>query len=395
MALRSQNTAVGIAVQSVAGTFVAPTTNDLYPATSVRLNIEGITTENPEMTGTIHKPGAIVIGKRVSLTLGIVMRPPGGSSPPSADGFIPGRLLRAAGFTENVVSAAIPSGAAETIGAGSTTSQAVLGSTAAATANLYKGLALHLSDNGASYNRQLTAIRAYTASKEAKLFEVLGAVPADKYQIPKQLAYQLSGTTTPPSLSMKVWYDGFRYDLVDMAIASLRFTFPTSTRESTEYPVMEFTLEGDIYATADESTPVIPALGGIPTFRDGDFWLADKALGGSSFTCDMGITVGYPPNPNRASGNDPAQMVETRRSINVTLNHQLKAALDLLALADAQTQHGLWAQYGYTAGNMVVFNVPDARFGYANPDNGGQFVTQTADLFIDQADRAINLIFPY
>lgn len=395
MALRSQNTAVAIAAQASPGTWVQPSNStDLYPATSARLQIEGITAENPEMTGTIHKPGAIVLGKRVSLTIGIVMRPPGGSTPPMAGTFIPGRLLRAAGFTENLISAAIPV-APEALGVGSTTSMAKLGSTAAATANLYKGLSLQLSDNGATYNRQLTAIRSYEASKEAGLFEVLGAPPAANYQIPKQLAYQLSAAATPPSLAISVWYDGFRYDLIDMAVSSLRFNFPATTRESTDYPVMEFTLDGDLYATADEATPLIPALGGIPSFKDGDFWIANKALGGSSFTCDMGITVGYPPNPNRASGNDPAQIVETRRSVQATLNHQLKATLDALALADAQSLQGLWAQYGYTAGGMVMFCVPNARFSYPNPDNSGQFVTQTVDLLIDDADKGICLSFPY
>jgi hypothetical protein len=256
-------------------------------------------------------------------------------------------------------------------------------------------MALLLSDNGATYNRQLTAIRDYSAAKLATLFETLGSAPAANYQLPKQLAYQLSATATPPSLSASTWYDGVRYDLIDLAVSSFKFTFPTSTRESTDFPMMEITLDGDLYAFADDAAPVVTALGGIPTFKDGDFWLGNKALGGSSFSLDMGIEVGYAPNPNRASGNDPAQMTGTRRTASITLNHLTKAANDLISVADAQSLIGLWAQYGFTAGNMVCFNVPNGRLSYPNPDNSGAFVTQAVDLLIDDAEKAVNLVFPY
>jgi hypothetical protein len=44
---------------------------------------------------------------------------------------------------------------------------------------------------------------------------------------------------------------------------------------------------------------------------------------------------------------------------------------------------------------MVSFIIPNGSFAYANVDNGGEFISQTLDLLIDDSDKAINLIFPY
>lgn len=395
MAFRSQFTSVAVAVQSSVDTWASPSSStDVFPCANVKLSKESILAENPEYLGTVDKPGDFVLGQKVSLTLSIPLRAPGGASPPSVGAFIPGRFLRAAGWTENIISTAIPA-APEALGVGSTTTAAKLGTSAAGTASLYKGLALTLSDNGTGYNRQMTVIRDYSAAKLATIAETLGGAPAANYQIPKQLAYQSGASGTPPVLSLSVWYDAVRYDLINMTVSGLKFNFPVSTRNSTEYPMMELTLDGDMYAFADQAAPLVGALGGIPTFKDGDFWIANKALGGSSFSVDMGIQVGYAPNPNQASGNDAAQITMTKRTASITLNHNLKATIDFEALALAQSQNALWAQYGYTAGNMVSFIIPNGRFAYANVDNGGEFISQTLDLLIDDSDKAINLIFPY
>ena len=393
--LRSAFTSVAVAVQSAADTWTQPSSSaDTLPCGNARLSFNSITAENPEYLGTVHKPGDFLLGKTAQITFTLPLRPPGGASPPVAGAFIPGRFLRAAGFTENIVAAAIPV-AAEALGTGSTTSAAKLGTSAAATAQLYKGLGVLLSDNGSVYNRQLTAIRDYSAAKLATLFETLGSAPGANYQIPKQLAYQLSASAPNLNLAVSIWFEAVRYDLINMVVSSFRFNFPASSRDSTEFPSVEITLDGDFYAWADEAAPSIGALGGIPVFKDGDFWIANKALGGSSFTADLGIQVGYAPNPNKQNGNDAAQLISTKRTAALTLNHNTKAAVDFMALADAQGQQGLWAQYGYAAGAMVMFNIPNGRFMIPNPDNGGNFVTQSIDMVIDDADRAINLIYPY
>ncbi|RXR28957.1 hypothetical protein [Sphingobium fluviale] len=393
MAMRSQFTSVAVKTQSAVDTWGSPTSSDLFPCANVNLRSESITAENPEYLGAIDRPGDFVLGERVSLTLSIPMRPPGGASPPAADAYIPGRFLKAANFTEIVTSAAVPTSPAA-VSAGTTTS-ATLGAAASSSAQAYKGFGLSLSDNGSGYNRQLTAIKDYTSGKIATLPETLSGAPAANYQIPKQLSYHSGATGNPPVLSLSVWYDAVRFDLINMAVSSLRFTFPVSTRNSTEYPMMELTLDGDIYQWADEAAPTVGALGAIPTFKDGDMWIANKALGGSSFSVDMGIQVGYPPNPNKAQGNDAAQLTQTKRTAQITLNHNTKATIDFRALALAQSYHSLWAQYGYTAGNMVGFLIPNGRFTYPNQDVGSEFVSQTIDMLIDDVSRSVNLYFPY
>lgn len=394
MAFRSTYTSVAVKAQSGGqDVWPSPSSADYFPCAEVRISSESVTVENPEYLGNVDRPGPFLIGERVSVTLQIPIRPPGGASPPSAGAWIPGRFLVAAGFTESITSTAIPS-SPEAVAAGTTTS-ATLGAGATGTADLYKGLAITLSDNGSGYNRQMSAIKDYTSGKVATLPETLSGAPAANYQIPKQLAYLSGASGNPNPLALQVWYEAVRYDLINMAISSLRFNFPVSTRTATEFPVMELTLEGDVYQWADEAAPAVTALGAIPTFKDGDMWLANLALGGSSFSVDMGIQVGYPPNPNKAQGNDAPQITQTTRSAQITLNHNLKSVVDFRALAAAQAYHSLWAQYGSTAGNMVSFLIPKGRFTYPNPDNSGEFVTQTIDMLIDDSAKAISLIFPY
>jgi hypothetical protein len=388
----AQMVALALTVQSAAGTYNAPSSADCYPVANLRPTFDGITADNPEYLGTVHRPGATVFGKTVTLTFNIMLRPPGGSAPPAAGAFIPGRVLRAAGFTENVVAAAIPA-SAEALGA-ATTSNVTLGDGAAATANLYKGLVANLEANG-TIPRSYTALRSYGADKVAKVPEVFGSPPTGNYQIPPQLAYQLSSSASTTLLSASFWLGSRRYNCVDMTVSGLRFTFPAATREGVDFPVMEVTITGDLYSDADEAAPTLTPLGAIPTFKDGDFWVAGKPLGGSSFSVDMGLRVGYPPNPNKVSGNDAPQITQTTRTVSLTLNQQLKATIDLIALADAQSYHAVWAQYGYVAGAIVSFLVTDARFNYQSPDPGGDFVTTTGEMLIDGSDKVINLVFPY
>lgn len=394
MALRSAFTSVAVAVQSAPDSWANPSSStDLFPCSEVKPNFESILAQNPEYLGSVDRPGDFLLGEKVSVSISIPIRPPGGASPPSAGAFKLGRFLRAANFTETILSSAIP--ASPEAVAAATTGSITLGAGAAATADLYRGLAVLISDNGASYPRQLAAIRDYTAAKVATLAETLGYTPAANYQIPKQLAYLSGAAGDPPNLSLKIWYDKCRYDLINQVVSSAKFTFVTSTRDSTEYCKLDLTVEGDVYDWADEDAPSVGALGAIPTFKDGDMWLANKAVGGSGFNIDMGIKVGFPPNPNKAQGNDAAQITETRRTGQVNLNHNLKSVVDFRALATAQAYHALWAQYGYTAGNMVGLLVPNTRLTYPNVDNGGEFVTQTIDLLVDDPTKSVCLYFPY
>ena len=108
MAFSSTKVAVAIATQAVPGTFVAPTNADLYPCSNASIDLAGVTTTNPEYTGTVQQNGDIVVGRTASITFTMFLRPPGGATPPALAAFVPGRVLRNAKFTENVISTAIP-----------------------------------------------------------------------------------------------------------------------------------------------------------------------------------------------------------------------------------------------------------------------------------------------
>lgn len=396
MALKANNTCVALKLQESVDTFANPSsTVDVLPVSQLAFSITGVTIANDEATGSEAKNGAEVSGKNATLSYRVKLRPPGGSAVPDAGAFLLGRILVAGKMTENRIANAIPA-SAEALGSGSTTAMAVLGAGAAGTANLYKGLALTLSDIGPNLRSRLTAIRSYNASKNAVLMQTLASAPAANYQIPTQLSYQRSIVAgDAPFASQRIWLDGHRYDLVNCVLTSLRVVIPATTREAAAFPELEVTWAVTILADADEATPVVPSLGPTPKWRDGKFFMAGRATPGSNLTLDSGLSVGYPPNPNKEEGNDAPQLIEATATLSFERHHSLKAVVDQLAQADAQAQHSVFAQWGYTAGGIVQLVVPDARFNYASPNLGGGFITEAGDMFIDALDKGFCLNFPY
>lgn len=397
MARKTNKTALAVKMQAAQGTFDAPSsTTDVIAISNLQFSIQGVTAVNNEYTGSIHKNGDDLAGKVITGSFNIYLRPPGGADVPAADAYIPGRFLKAAKFTEVRTTAAIPA-AAEALGVGSDTTHAVLGTTASTTDDIYKGMALILSDIAATAYDRLTAIRDYVGStKTAELMELLAAPPAANYQIPKQLSYQRDiSETDAPFLSMSLWIDGLRYDLLDTSISGLRWNIPVSTRDSASQPMLEVSFTTTIDDYDDEATPSIPALGAAPLFKDGKFFVADKAVGGSSLTIDFGLRSAYPPNANFTDGSGPGELVESRTTVNMDRQAYLKAQFDTLALADAQAQHEVFAQWGYTSGAMAQIVVPDARFNYQSPQLGQDFVTEQGDMWVDVFSKSVCVNFPY
>jgi hypothetical protein len=387
------NSALAIKAQSAPGTYASPTSADAIPVANLSWTPQSIRTDNPEYTGSIHRPGAIILGATYEVSFEILLRGPGGASPPSADAFIPGRVLRACGFTENVVSAAIPA-APEALGAGGT-NQVTLGATAVGTAGLYQALVLLLAGlMGGAAPLGYTMIRSYSAAKLAVLAEN-AVIGAGNYQIPKQLAYTLSATGTPPVLSLALWQGNRRYNFVDMAPSSARLVFPTSSRDSNDYPKLQVTFSGNLFSDLNEASPTVTNALAIPPFKGGKQFAAGVAMGGSSITVDLGLKVGFPPNPNQAAGNDPAQLVETRRTLSVEFNQVAKSYLDLMAAATSQTAYPLELIYGLASGNYVAFVATDGRFDFPHTNAGGDFFTTTGDFLVDGADKTLGLSFPY
>lgn len=393
MADLSNQSVLGIAVEVTPGVYNAPGLADLIRVSDLRITINGITVNIAEYTGSIHRPGPVVLGKTFEVSGRFFLRGPGGSTVPAANAFVPGRIIRAAGFDETVQAAAIPP-AVEALGAGGTTTTATLGTTAAGTANIYKAMGVFLAALG-TMPKAMAMIRSYSAGKVALLARTAGSALSGNYQIPKQLSYRLNASATPPSLSASCWYGGRRYNGNGLAISSFRLNIPTSSRDSQELPSIEFTLSGDLESDADETAPIPPAVLAIPPFRDGNLWINNTRLAGTSLTIDLGAEVGYPPNPNRPSGNDPAQLVGTTRTVNFTIAQVLKSVFDQNALADAQGNIAIEAGWALGTGNGFGVIVTDARPNYANPDNTGPFVNLVGEAYVDDADRTIGITIPF
>lgn len=393
MALKSNNTAVALITQPVADTFTDPSANKM-PVSQCRLSIEGVTISNDEYTGSPIRNADDISGKKCTLSYNIKLRPPGGGAVPAANAYLPGLILQGAKFTEVRTSTAIP--VAAEAGTSGTTNALTLGAGATATADLYKAMAISLVGMGASYKSRMTAIRAYSVGKVATVMETFGGAISGNYQIVPQLGYMRDVSSADPILlSQKVWLGGVRFDLMNCRVSGLQIVVPTSTKDQAAYPELQVTLTADIYGTADEATPAVTPLGAVPLYKDGKGIYANKAIGLSTFTVDLGLGVEYPPNPNKVDGVDAAELVSGTSRLSMTRQMYLKATLDSLALADAQTYQPFFAQWGSAAGAMVQVVVPDGRPNYANPDTGGNMIMESGDLMIDALSRSVAINFPY
>lgn len=394
MADLSLQTVLGIAVETTPGTYIAPGVADLVTVADLKPTIDPLTADIREYTGSIHRPGPVVLGKTFSVSGKILLRGPGGASPPAAGAWVPGRVLRAAGFAEAITSTAVPV-APEALGAGGDTSNVVLGASGSATDDIYVGLLMMLSGLGAN-RAALSPVRDYAGStKTALLAETTGAAIAGNWQLPKQLTYLLS-TGAPPTLSVSCWVGKRRYNGVGCAISSFKINLPTSSREGQDVPSIEFTLTGDVQSAVDDANPPSPPAGlAIPPFRDGKLWVSNQQVGGSSVTIDLGAQVGYAPNPNKKTGNESAQLTETTRTVNLTLNQVAISTFDDITMSDSQANYPLFGLWGLASGNAFGLLVTDMRFAPRSPDNSGALVTNTGTAYIDGANRTIALSIPF
>lgn len=393
-------TSLALAVQADANTAASiATPGDLIPMANLSNAGETFQTANPEFTGTIHAVGDAVFGRAPGINFDVMLRGPGGSAPPTAGSYVPGRYLRACGFDEIVfagkTSAALAAGGVNT---GATTT-VVLDALASSVDGFYVGYVIQFAGlNGGSGVRSTSTIIAYNGTtKTATLAEKLAAVPTGNFTIPPQLVYRLNGAANPLWLTFVRWLDRKRYNAQNGIPSQLSMTFPTANRGDIGLPIMSCGLIGDDSTTpeVDENALLTPPAGAIPPFRNGKLFLNGVAIPGSSITYDHGIQVAFPPNPNRQNGNDPGQIVRTQRSVSMNLNEVLLSVQDRTALANVQTQVPLFVNYGNVAGRTVSFVVPEMRLGFSNPDTGGDFVSTEVTGLIDGSTNAVAISFPF
>jgi hypothetical protein len=386
--LVSRKKAMAFANQVSAGTAIVLTSADCIDVSNVSFTPNAQTTTDPRYSGTIHRPGDQLIGVSYDITFEWLIHGYVGALP-AANAFLPGRILTAWGFTETRVATAIGP-ESYTVG---TTTGATLGTTAVGTTDLYKGQAINFATVGAA-PVGLAMIRSYTSGKAATLARNRTMAATGNYTIPTQLAYTLAVAQPAAGASITLWEDGHRMNFRDMRPTAARIELVTASRDGGEaYCKLTGTFSGTLYSEADEATPVVPISTPIPPFRDGQQDIALQQLGGSSITLDLGLRSAYPPNPNQLDGSDPGVMVESKRTVSLSLNKVQRSVIDFNTLAQAQAAHPLQAIWGLSTGNYMGLMVDNMRFNYRSSNEGQDFITTDGDAWIDGVDKAISLAF--
>jgi hypothetical protein len=194
--------------------------------------------------------------------------------------------------------------------------------------------------------------------------------------------------------SITIWEDGHRMNFRDMRPTAARIEIVTASRDGGEaFCKLVGTFSGTLYSQADEATPVVSVAIPVPPFRDGQQDIALKQLGGSSITIDLGLRSAYPPNPNQLDGSDPGVMVESKRTVSLSLNKVARSVIDFDALALAQGNHPLQALWGLSTANYMGLMVDNMRFNYRSSNEGQDFITTDGDAWVDGVDKSIALTF--
>lgn len=383
--------------QAAAGTPATITSADCIDVANVSFQPVERTTEDPRYSGTIHRPGDIVLGASYDVTFEWIIHGTGDAgSIPAANAFLPGRILQAWGFTELRFTSAI---AAEAYTSGTSTGL-TLGSSASTTADIYNGMIINIEDIGAA-PAGFAFVRDYTSGKAATLARTRSIAASDDYSIPAQLVYLLSTTEPANPASITIWEgdnggSGHRLNFIDMRPTSARIELVTSARDGggDAYCKISGTFSGTLYSEADETPPVVSNTIPTPPFLNGQQDIANVQLGGSSVTIDLGIKAAYPPNPNQLDGSDPGIIVETKRTVQYELNKVRRSVVDWNALAAAQAQHPSQFLWGIGSGNYIGVMIDTQRFSRPSTNEGTDFITTSGQAYIDGVDRAIAIAFP-
>jgi hypothetical protein len=388
--------ALALKIQSAADVpATISTPADLLTCYDVRPGTETYTLANPETTGTVDMPGDFVTGRSRSVSFNVILRGPGGATPPAVDTFVLGRLLRMMRFAETSQTTAALAAAAVS---GGTTTSAVFPAAAVGTDDAYNGLCAVLAGQAGTGLKQVSMIRDYVGgSKTGTFMETFGSALAGNISIPPYLGYLYSASAPELYASVDWWADKKRYKMVNAIVSNAQLNFQTSNNGDTAFTYLSVTLTGDVASTPelDETAPQVSQGGNPPIFRDADFWLAGKSFCGSGASVDWQIQTARAPCPGSVSGGEAPSTIDVKRTATMNINEVLVATSDLNALADAQGYHGFWLQYGQGGtGKCISFGITDARLSYSEAEIG-QFVTRSVSLMIDSIDKSMSLQFPY
>lgn len=393
---KSKVVAFGVTIQPDEGVFNAPGQDDLMLISQPDDGSDVQTADDPTVTGAVWTPAPIYLGRRGRAGATFPLRGPGGSAVPALDEWVPGRILRACGFTE-VRNAAPITAAAQ---AGNVDKSAiVLDASANATDDFYKGYPIAHAGIGTGRIRGTSLIRGYNGStKKATLMETLGAaIATGNYTIPSGLFYILSTGLSLPILSCSVWRHKVRRDYKDCAISSFALNIPVANDRSTDLPTVEFSMIGLPAGKADQDalTPAQSLFTPVPPARAGKFALAGIKIGHQSLRLEFGLESGAPPNQNFDFGQETYEVLSGTRRMTIDANQTAVSVFDPEALADAQTTIPVLSSWGLGAGNDFIIGSANNLVQPFNPGDRNGFVNMTGDVSPNDPDRCVSICLPY
>lgn len=386
---------MGVTIQPTPGVFNAPnSTTDLLPISSPDNGNDAITSDDDTLTGALWGAPRQFLGERGRAGATCRLRGPGGATPPAANGWVMGRILQAAGFTEIRNAAAITGTAA----ANALTDSLVLAAGSSAVDDFYKGWPIQHAGIGAGI-RANSLIRKYNGTtKLAELMETLGsAINTGSYTIPAGLFYILSTGLTVPLLSVSIWRHKKRYNYADCALSKFAINIPVSNDQQTDSPTIEFSVVGTPQVPVDENAPPLPdaALTPPPPAKAGKFGLNKTLIGHQSLRLEFGLEAGAPPNQNFDYGQESYELLNGTRTVSLDVNQMLESQMSLAALTAAQTSMPIESIWGLGAGNRFGVGIPNVVLNPLAPNGRNGFVGMSGDAAVLDVDKSvsINLIY--
>jgi hypothetical protein len=337
----------------------SPATDGVLVEQPLRITFNPNIIDTTEVTPSLDSFDPIVGGTSVSIEFDCYLK--GSTTPGVAPEW--SKILKACGFSESIPTA-IPS---EALAAGGTTTTATLGTTAVATADLYRGRPITFTGayTGTSF------IYNYTAGKVASLTDTasLPLVATTQYALPLCVRYTPASSSVD-SATIYVYNDGVLYKFV-----GCRGTCPL-TLTSGGPARISFRFMGMFLSKTDAALPSVTYDNTRPPiWKNGAFTINSVVSAGQTMSIDPGNNLVMPDNPNAIESFDPA--IITARQIRGSINPKetLVATRDSMLDFRTSVKRPLHARLGIVAGNRIGITVPSALYLNQSPTDTNGYVT--------------------
>jgi len=339
----------------------SPATDGVLVEQPLRITFNPNVIDTTEVTPSLDSFDPIVGGTSVSIEFDCYLK---GSTTP---GIAPewSKILMACGFSQSLNPSAVI--ATEALGVGAATNQATLGTLAAGTANLYRGMPIQFS----SGNTLTSFIYDYSAAKLAKITDTAATAltTTTQYTIPPHSRYTPASSSVD-SATIYVYNDGLLYKFV-----GCRGTCPL-TLTSGGPARISFRFMGMFLSKTDAALPTVTYDNTRPPiWKNGAFTINSVASAGQTMSIDPGNNLVMPDNPNSIESFDPA--IITARQIRGSINPKetLVATRDSMLDFRTSVKRPLHARLGIVPGNRIGVTVPSALYLNQSPTDTNGYVT--------------------